>query len=590
MSREDQTRPQFRGEPARVQHSEGATVSLSSYCVQEPKVESASQAKACPACGARFSGDARFCPFDGESLGPSRPWDFGSDPLLGSTVAGRYEIECVLGEGGMGRVYRARHGSLGRGFALKVLKPELASDAALAERFTLEAKAAASVSSPHVVQITDFGELDSGQPFFVMELLEGRSLSQVIRDHGSLSAGDIARIVRPLAEGLGAAHDAGVIHRDLKPDNVNVAALDSEAPIVKVLDFGLAKVAGASKLTRDGMVFGTPHYMSPEQAAGEPLDHRVDVYSLGVVMYEMATGRTPFEADTYMGVLTQHLHIMPTRPSELLGSDCLGALEDIILRCLAKRPSQRFDGMDQLVAELRSFERSLEASSGAPLRRVVRAAEGDGPPLRPDPGVDSLRNRETAVAPPPRLAADPPWVLERVVEEGRSGNSLGGPLSWVIAGGSVVSVIALIYLLLVPRNAGPGTQTVGAVPAARPSAALSACPPTVPASGPMLGSPVATTTPDAVAPAAPGPADPVDAPTISSTIGPAAATRHVHRAGLPRPAPAPPRRTPQAFPTSVRPTRVAPEQVQPAPSPVNPPSPSRLPALSGGDIVDPWAQ
>jgi serine/threonine-protein kinase len=321
-------------------------------------------ASVCPSCGQHFSGDARFCPFDGEALKGAPDWNPSeSDPLLGSVVDDRYEVQAVLGEGGMGTVYRAQHTSLGRGFALKVLRRDLAEDPDLAPRFIQEAKAAARVAHPNVVQITDFGSLPSGQPYFVMELLEGVALSRIIRN-GAVSRERTLHLTRQIAEALAAAHAAGVIHRDLKPDNVLVVEAGDQE-VVKVLDFGLARVVGSSRFTRKGVVFGTPHYMSPEQAAGEPSDHRLDIYALGVVMFEMLTGHLPFEADSFVGVLTKHIYQDPVRPSQLLGIvGDLGGLEPVVLRCLEKDPDARFASMRELVDTLDGLRRD------APLARA----------------------------------------------------------------------------------------------------------------------------------------------------------------------------------------------------------------------------
>ena len=266
----------------------------------------------CPACGQTSTSRNKFCPFDGETLvtdqgrGAAVP-----DPLLGITVDDRYEVLAVIGEGGMGRVYRVRHRRLGRSFALKALRTELARDTNLAERFIQEARAAAVVTHPNVVQINDFGTLHTRQPYFVMELLEGRTLARIIREEGPIEPLRCLTIARQIAEAIAAAHAMGVIHRDLKPDNIILVRPSGSHTIVKVLDFGLAKVAGSNRLTRPGVVFGTPHYMSPEQASGEQFDHRVDIYALGIIMFEMLTGRVPFEADTYMGVLSKHLYAQP---------------------------------------------------------------------------------------------------------------------------------------------------------------------------------------------------------------------------------------------------------------------------------------
>jgi eukaryotic-like serine/threonine-protein kinase len=316
-----------------------------------PPVE-ARHATVCRLCGHHFSSDGRFCPFDGEPLSPSQDWDPAADPLIGSTVDNRYEVLSVLGEGGMGIVYAARHRALGKRFALKALRKDLASDGEIAARFIQEARTAASVSHPGLVEITDFGQLPSGQPFFVMELLEGQSLAALIRTGGPVPAARAVDIVRQIAEALGAAHDLSIVHRDLKPDNVHVSTDDTGHDRVKIVDFGLAKVIGASRLTRAGMVFGTPHYMSPEQAMGEPTDHRADIYALGVVMYEMFSGRVPFEADSYMGVLTKHMYMAPTPLVQLKGTEKLAALEDVTLRCLEKKPEHRYATMRELIDDL----------------------------------------------------------------------------------------------------------------------------------------------------------------------------------------------------------------------------------------------
>ena len=338
--------------------------------------------KQCPACGRRFSREATFCPADGAALDSAGPFSL-RDPLVGGVVDRRYEVLEILGEGGMGRVYRVRHAHLGRTFAMKMLRPELARDADLAARFIREAKATASVKHPNVVQITDFGRLPDGTPYFVMELLVGRTLAQVLKASGPLPVTRAVAIVEKVAGGLAAAHAAGVVHRDLKPDNVFFVG-DSDADL-RVVDFGAAKIVGSDHVTRAGMVFGTPHYMSPEQAGGQPVDHRADVYSLGVIMYEMLSGRVPFEADTYMGVLTQHMFVPPTVPSELVApGTTLGPLEGITLTCLEKAPEDRFASMDELVRALRQV--GTLAPAVAP-RIDARIGSGDWalPRRRPGP-------------------------------------------------------------------------------------------------------------------------------------------------------------------------------------------------------------
>ncbi len=339
----------------------------------------------CAVCGTTLSGDARFCPFDGERL-LEAPASSQKDQLLGTVVDHRYQVLEVLGEGGMGTVYRVRHTSLDREFALKALRRDLAQDADLSARFVHEARAAAAISHPSVVRITDYGELSSGQPYFVMELLTGQLLSQLIRDSGPLEPERTMAILRQVAEGLEAAHQAGIVHRDLKPDNIHIGRSLAGSDLVTVLDFGLAKVAGTSKLTREGIVFGTPHYMSPEQAAGEPATSQTDIYALGIVAYQMLTGRLPFEADSFMEVLSQHLYVAPVRPSELIRALApLGGLEEVVLRCLEKRPDQRYGSMAEVLADL-----ARAAPANQPGAISISPSEG-----RPAHAVASPLDRES---------------------------------------------------------------------------------------------------------------------------------------------------------------------------------------------------
>jgi eukaryotic-like serine/threonine-protein kinase len=311
--------------------------------------------KRCPDCGQRYSSDSAFCPFDGQKL-EGGSWEAPADPLLGKTIDGRYKVTAVLGEGGMGTVYEVKHAKLDRTFALKALRLDLAREQDLAERFIREAKATGAIKHPNVVAITDFGSLPDGRPYFVMEKLSGQTLGEVVKMGGAIPAARAAAIAIKVARALCAAHEAGIIHRDLKPDNVFLLGRADAGPDqdVRVVDFGAAMIAGKSRLTKAGIVFGTPYYMSPEQASGDPVDHRADVYALGVIMYEMFTGRVPFQGDTYMGVLTQHMFAQPTPPSRLkpeLGRD-LGALEAITLKCLEKQPSLRFASMEELAKEV----------------------------------------------------------------------------------------------------------------------------------------------------------------------------------------------------------------------------------------------
>ena len=332
----------------------------------------------CPACASRFSQDVRFCPTDGQPTQqlPEEKQE-NVDPLLGSVVDNRYRVDRVLGEGGMGVVYAAMHVTLGKRVALKVLRGEMARDDEVVKRFVQEAQASSSIGHANIIDITDFGRLPDGTSYFVMEYLEGMSLTQLIEQGGSMGSDEALGIIEQVASALSAAHGRGIIHRDLKPDNIYLVKRGQQNHFVKVLDFGIAKVGGAnSKLTKTGMVFGTPYYMSPEQAAGQTIDARTDIYALGIIMYEMFTGQVPFDGDTFMGILSKHMFETPVPPRERVASAQLPA-EPIILRCLAKRPEDRYPSMDALIGDLRSVDSiapvaiGRSASQAPPPRNVA---------------------------------------------------------------------------------------------------------------------------------------------------------------------------------------------------------------------------
>jgi serine/threonine-protein kinase len=403
----------------------------------------------CPECGQRFSRDGVFCPFDGTRL-EGLSVSLSIDPLMGSTIDGRYEVIELLGEGGMGRVYSVLHTGLGRLFALKALRRELARDEELSQRFIREAKAMASVRHPHIVEITDFGRLPDNVPYFVMEMLVGETLAQVIKDTGCVPVARGIPILEQVASALAAAHEAGVVHRDLKPENIFLVGsgkgrdADGTSPAssgrgrnleddVRVVDFGAAKIIGSSQVTRNGVVFGTPYYMSPEQASGAQVDTRTDIYSLGVIMYEMFTGKVPFEGDTYMNVLTQHIFAEPDYPSvrSPMGTS-LGALDQVTLTCMAKKPEKRFASMEDVLLALKAVAAGQSdvvpkyaALSGAD---TLLAMSPDEESRDTGPSLAEIRR---AVEEAPSLPPPVPWGWIAVAAIG-IGSSLGA-LVWALS-------------------------------------------------------------------------------------------------------------------------------------------------------------
>ncbi len=334
--------------------------------------------KVCPVCQREYPAGATNCAADGVPLVAMVTDVYTrAEDLVGQIIEGRYKIERIIGKGGMGVVYACRHVVVGKIAAMKVLKAGVERSDGVLQRFVREAQTANLLKSRHIVEVSDFGQLPSGAFFVVMELLEGQDLAQAMRGtvvtmggaqgppqtplanpapaRPPLNKAQLVHVFIQVAETLQLAHDQGIVHRDLKPDNVFLVNDSGDPLFVKLLDFGIAKILhgeGSGGLTETGVILGTPYYMSPEQARAEPIDHRTDIYALGVMMYRAFTGRLPFVADSTMGVLTRHITETPQPPSDIATVNQV--TERLILRCLAKKPEYRFQSMRELSVALRS--------------------------------------------------------------------------------------------------------------------------------------------------------------------------------------------------------------------------------------------
>ena len=314
---------------------------------------------------------------------PSAP----HDAMIGRVLADRYRILRRIGEGGMGAVYLCEHVVLHRSLAVKVLRRDLSSDPEIVERFRNEAIAASQIGQENVIDVFDIGKTDDGALYYVMEALEGHSVGAILRHDGPIAVPRALAVLEQVGRALGAAHARGVVHRDLKPDNVFLVRREDGSEQAKLLDFGISKLEQAGeRLTQAGAIIGTPEYMAPEQAAGAAVDHRTDVYALGVMAYELLTGVLPFEGDSAIATLVAHQTRLPEAPSRRR-TGIPPDVDALVLRALAKRPEDRFDSMAALVAEVVRIRTRLAAETPepVPLRRGDPGVTPrlDLPPFRP---------------------------------------------------------------------------------------------------------------------------------------------------------------------------------------------------------------
>ena len=328
--------------------------------------------KICPVCSTEYADDVKFCPNDGQTLRSAAP----ASDLVGQVVADRYHVVKKLGEGGMGQVYLAEHVKMGRRSAIKVMNPAMVHDPDAVARFNREASNASRISHPNVCAIYDFGETPDGLIFLAMEFIEGEPLTDLLEREGALPVPRATAIFLQTADALQAAHDLGIVHRDLKPDNIMLSRKKGGGDTVKVVDFGIAKAVGGDqagqKVTKTGLVVGTPEFMSPEQLSGDTLDGRSDLYSLALVFYRMLIGKLPFEATSVQETMIKRLTDEPIKLAEARPDLSFPAgLQPVLDTALARTPMERYQSVAKFAAD-------VAAVTGRPTTGAVARTHSKG--------------------------------------------------------------------------------------------------------------------------------------------------------------------------------------------------------------------
>jgi len=455
----------------------------------------------------------------------------------GDVLAGKYRVDRILGAGGMGLVVAATHLTLHQRVALKFLRPDAARMPETKERFLREAQAAVRLKSEHVAKVLDVGTLEDGSPYMVMEYLEGATLGEVVRKHGPLPVADAVSHVVQACEAVAEAHAAGIVHRDLKPDNLFLTKSVHGRPLVKVLDFGIAKTLGVDlhlSLTRTATIVGSPLYMPPEQLrSAKHVDVRADIWALGAVLFELVAGRPPFVAESF-SELCLKVATDPTPTPSSVRADIPTSLDAVVLRCLEKDPSKRFQNVGELADALQAF-------ASESVRDFARR-------------VSSVLKMDSQPAPPPPLAVEPTGTHGGTLAKANTGTAWGHTsagalarrrkLAWLGgAAAALVSAAAIVAVVSHPAAPAPSAP----VAASCAAAVTSPIPPAVSLEAPVVVPPSVT-------------------PSVSE---PSAA---------PSPQP-PPRRAPPA----ASPVAHAPSASAPSSAPAPPAAPA--PATSAGDIV-----
>ncbi len=460
----------------------------------------------CTKCGRQFDGNETVCPDDGVVLESTVSLE---DQAVGKTLDGKYRIDGFLKRGGMGAVYRGTHLMLNKPVAIKLIKPELVSSSVVVQRFLREARAAAHLNHPNIVTVHDLGQTSDGMLYIAMEFVPGSSLKEAIQTEGAWEAKRVVRLVKAIASALSVAHRNNVVHRDLKPQNIMVTRDSDGNEIPKLLDFGIAKTLEPTSpaLTSTGMVLGTPHYMSAEQARGAPVDRRSDLYALGVILYEMLVGSVPFDDTSIPQMLIKHLTEMPVPPSSVKPGVPL-ELEVIVLRLLEKDPDDRYQSAEELIGALDSFQDTAVEIAAEPAIVV------------PPPTIAEGTTRDTTMA--GAATALPPQATgtvraHQVPEEPKPRGKIL-VFALVIAVGAVVA-LALFFLRGRSGEAVIAEATVAV--SATPEASETSAPPAPLVDEAVPNAPlVDETAPPALASATPGPTGAIAPPPVAQAAPP----------------------------------------------------------------------
>jgi serine/threonine-protein kinase len=366
--------------------------------------------KTCEQCHLRYPNESTFCFVDG------KPLVVLQDPRVGTTIAGRYVIEEVIGEGGMATVYRARHKLVDRPCAVKIMNPGLSRDPVVRERFRREAKAAQKLAHPNIIEIFDQGDTDDGTSYIVMEILEGEALSQTLAK-GPLPVERALPIMIQIARALARAHDFEVIHRDLKPDNIFLCTRSDGSDLVKLLDFGIARSMHDVRLTGQGEVFGTPHYMAPERITSIDAGASSDLYAIGIIFFEMVTGQLPFEANDIPTFFLKHLK-EPPPPVRKFAPATPPALEELIHSLMAKDPKERPVDAHRMHTDLVAISNSLRIPVPPEPEEEEPSSRGPARTL-PPVAIDRWARRTSVFEQMLSQAfrGDPPPELAKMLEE-----------------------------------------------------------------------------------------------------------------------------------------------------------------------------